>query len=75
MTPAVPRSRAGTTSHTSVDDRNARRRISARSGTKRWSPARVTPPATTTIPGFSTLMMLAIPAPSSLAVSFITSLA
>src|SRR5207302_7906 len=72
-TPAVPVSSPGTIRHTSTAGLNARRRTSARSGSNKRSPARVTPPQTTTTWGLKMLMMLATPAPRNLAVSFTTS--
>src|SRR5690242_1924022 len=72
-TPAVPVSSPGTMRHTSTAALNARRSTSARNGSNRRSPARVTPPQITTTSGLKMLMMLATPAPRNLAVSLTTS--
>ena len=72
-TPAVPTSSPGTMRQAATAGLKARRAASRRSGTKRWSPASVTPPQITTTSGLKMLSRLATPTPRNLAVSFTTS--
>src|SRR5687768_14489005 len=72
-TPAVPGSVAATMRQASTAGLKARRRTSARIGSKSASPACVTPPAMTTTSGLKMLSRLATPMPRNFAVSRTTS--